>query len=78
MKNNLQNRITINPSVLNGKPVIRNMRFSVSDMLNLLASGMSRDEILIDYPFLESADIDACILYASKVMNSEIEQLVDS
>jgi uncharacterized protein (DUF433 family) len=58
-------RITINPNVCKGKPSIRNMRFTVSQMLELLASGMSHEEILADYPFIEEADISACLIYAS-------------
>ena len=58
-------RITMNPSVHRGKPTIRNMRFTVSNMLELLAGGMSFDEILEDYPFIELEDIKACLIYAS-------------
>jgi uncharacterized protein (DUF433 family) len=58
-------RITINPNVCKGKPSIRNMRFTVSQMLELLASGMSHEEILSDYPFIEEADISACLMYAN-------------
>ena len=54
-------RITINPEVCKGKPTIRNMRFTVTQMLELLASGMSQEEILDDYPFLEKEDILACL-----------------
>ena len=55
----------MNPSVHNGKPTIRNMRFTVSNMLELLAGGMSFDEILDDYPYIELEDIKACLIYAS-------------
>jgi uncharacterized protein (DUF433 family) len=58
-------RITINPNICKGKPTIRNMRFTVSQMLELLASGMSHEEILADYPFIEEADISACLTYPS-------------
>jgi len=58
-------RITINPSVHSGKPTIRNMRFTVANMLELLAGGMSFDEILDDYPYIELEDIKACLFYAS-------------
>ncbi|HRI00867.1 MAG TPA: DUF433 domain-containing protein [Saprospiraceae bacterium] len=60
-------RITINPNVCNGKPCIRNMRFTVVQLLELLASGMGLTEILSDYPYLEKEDIEACLLYASKI-----------
>ncbi len=59
---NLQ-RITLNPNVCAGKPTIRNMRFTVAQMLELLASGMSGEEILVDYPFVEQEDIQACLQY---------------
>ena len=64
-------RITINPEVCKGKPTIRNMRFTVTQMLELLASGMSSKEILDDYPFLEEGDILACLTYASMLSNTK-------
>lgn len=67
----LVNRITINERVCNGRPVIRNMRFTVAQMLELLASGMTSNEILSDYPYLESEDISACLLYASLIANNK-------
>ena len=47
------------------------MRFTVSQMLELLASGMSHEEILSDYPFLENADILACLTYASLISKTK-------
>jgi uncharacterized protein (DUF433 family) len=64
-------RITINPNVCKGKPTIRNMRFTVSQMLELLAGGMSNEDILADYPFIEQADILACLNYASIMSNTK-------
>jgi uncharacterized protein (DUF433 family) len=58
-------RITSNPNIMNGKPCIRGMRITVSIVLNLLASGMSKAEILDDYPYLEAEDIEQCINYAA-------------
>jgi len=58
-------RITINPAVCHGNPIIRGMRIRVMDVLEMLGSGMSRDEILEDFPYLESEDIDACLLFAA-------------
>jgi uncharacterized protein (DUF433 family) len=63
----LFSRITMNPEVCKGKPTIRNMRFTVTQMLELIASGMSFDEILGDYPYIEVNDIRACLLYAAKI-----------
>ena len=65
MKENLLLRITINPDVCHGKPTIRNMRYPVSMILDLLSAGMKTDEILADYPALERKDIQACLFYAS-------------
>lgn len=62
--NALLNRITVNVGVCKGKPSIRNMRFTVAQMLELIASGMTYDEILSDYPYLDTEDIDASLYYA--------------
>jgi uncharacterized protein (DUF433 family) len=63
--NEILNRITININVSGGKPSIRNMRFTVAQMLEFLASGMTTTEILEDYDYIEEDDINACLLYAS-------------
>ena len=68
--NNLLNRITIDKNICKGKPSIRGMRFTVSQMLELVASGMTTQEILNDYPYLEASDIAACLQYASCVLNN--------
>jgi len=68
--NNLFSRITIDKNVCNGKPSIRGMRFTVSQMLDLVAAGMTSEEILNDYPYIETDDIVACLHYASCVMNN--------
>ena len=68
---NLFNRITINPDVFAGKPTIRDMRFTVSQLLELLASGMTEQQIISDYSYLELADIRACLLYASHMANTK-------
>lgn len=64
-------RITLDPKVMHGKPAIRNMRFSVAQMLELLAGGMSFQDILDDYPFLEKEDIQACLNYAVRIVNTK-------
>jgi uncharacterized protein (DUF433 family) len=61
MMENLLNRITLNPDICHGKPTIRNKRYPVSLILDLLASGMTEKEILDDYPALEKEDIQACL-----------------
>ncbi|WKZ60356.1 MAG: DUF433 domain-containing protein [Cyclobacteriaceae bacterium] len=63
----LLKRITINPEICHGKPVIRGMRYPVEVILDLLSSGMTHQEILEDYPSLEEDDILACLAYASKL-----------
>ena len=63
-------RITLSPEVCQGKPTIRNMRFTAAQMLQLLASGMSHQELLDNYRFLEEADIQACLWYASQIADT--------
>jgi len=65
MQQDLLKRITINPDVCHGKPTLRNMRYTVSLILDLLSAGMTTNEILTDYPALQKEDIQACLLYAS-------------
>jgi uncharacterized protein (DUF433 family) len=72
MENAVIQRITLNPEVCKGRPTIRNMRFTVTQLLELLASGMSQEEILKDYPYLEEEDIYACLLYASRITSTRI------
>ena len=59
-------RITIIPDVCGGEPTIRGIRITVSHVLEMLAGGMTSQEILQDFPFLEKADIDACLEYAAR------------
>ncbi len=66
----LLSRITQDPLVMSGRPTIRKMRFTVVQMLELLAGGMSTEEILEDYPFLERDDIYACLQYAVRATNT--------
>ena len=57
-------RISVDPNVCTGKPCIRGLRFPVSRLLGLLATGETREKILKSYPYLESEDIDEALLYA--------------
>jgi uncharacterized protein (DUF433 family) len=59
-------RITIKPDVCGGEPTIRGMRITVSHVLEMLAGGMTPDQILSDFPYLEKNDIDACLEYAAR------------
>jgi uncharacterized protein (DUF433 family) len=62
----LLDRITINPAVRSGKPVISGTRITVSDILEYLASGMSADEIIADFPDLSHEDILATLAFAAQ------------
>lgn len=64
----LLQRITIEPDICHGKPTIRGLRYPVKNMLELLASGMTIDELLLGYPDLEKDDFLACFEYAAKLM----------
>lgn len=57
--------ITIEPGKRGGKPCIRGMRMTVSDVLGYLAAGMTEDEILVDFPYLTRDDIRACLAFAA-------------
>ena len=77
MEDKLLQRITINPDICHGKPTIRNKRYPVENILELMASGMNSDEILADYDDLEKADLDACLMFAAKLANvGSISELV--
>ena len=65
-------RITVESGKCGGRPCIRGMRIRVIDILDMLASGASRDEILNDFPDLESEDIDASLRYASRQLDHPI------
>jgi uncharacterized protein (DUF433 family) len=64
-------RITVASDVCNGKPTIRGKRITVQTILEFLSAGDSRDEILRQYPTLESEDIDACLRFAADLMSHE-------
>jgi uncharacterized protein (DUF433 family) len=65
-------RITTDPAVLGGRPCIRGMRIRVKDILDLLASGASRKQILEDYPYLEDDDIAAALEYAAQYVDHPV------
>ena len=67
MNRELINRITVNPEICHGRPTIRNTRYTVELILDLLSAGMAEPEIIEDYPALESADIKACLSFASQL-----------
>jgi uncharacterized protein (DUF433 family) len=59
-------RITIEPGKCGGRPCIRGLRVRVKDVLDLLAAGATREEILEDFPYLEAGDIDAALEFAAR------------
>ncbi|HEX8209300.1 MAG TPA: DUF433 domain-containing protein [Longimicrobium sp.] len=63
---NLMERITVNPRQCGGRPCVRGMRIRVTDVLDLLASGQTREQVLEDMPDLEPEDIEACLRFASR------------
>jgi uncharacterized protein (DUF433 family) len=65
-------RITVVPDQRSGQPCIRGLRVTVWDVLDMLASGMTEDEILRDYPYLEKADLPAIYAYASQAGRERI------
>lgn len=68
----LLERITLNPKVMVGKPVIEGTRLTVEHILNLLAHGATGDEILEEYDGLTLEDIQACLLFATKSLESTV------
>lgn len=64
----LLKRITVNPAIFAGKPIVRGMRISVELILSLLAQGETEQSILADYPDLTPEDIRACLAYAHAVI----------
>jgi uncharacterized protein (DUF433 family) len=60
-------RITMNPDICHGKPVVRNLRYPVETLLELLSSGMTIEAILVDYPDLEREDLLSVLSYAARL-----------
>jgi uncharacterized protein (DUF433 family) len=73
----LLERITFDPKIFGGKPIIRGRRLAVEHILGMLAAGDSVETILEGYPWLEVEDVRACLLYARRVVGHErIESLL--
>lgn len=64
-------RITVNPDIFGGKPIIRGRRLAVEHVLGMLAAGDSAETILEGYSWLEPEDIQACLVYAKRVVGHE-------
>lgn len=67
----LLDRITINPTIFGGKPIIRGRRLAVEHILGQLAAGDTQEQLLAGYPWLEREDIQACLLYAHRLVAHE-------
>lgn len=68
-------RITLVPGLMGGRPTLRGMRFAVADVLEYLAGGMTTEDLLAEFPFLEREDILACLDYAARQARHEFIQL---
>lgn len=64
-------RITVDPAIFGGKPIIRGLRMTVEHVLGMLAAGDSPEKILAEFSFLEPADIQACIAYAHRSVSGD-------
>lgn len=64
-------RITVNPDIFGGKPIIRGRRLAVEHVMGMLAAGDSLETILEGYPWLESEDVRACLVYAHRLVSHE-------
>jgi uncharacterized protein (DUF433 family) len=72
----LINRITVNPEIFGGKPIIRGKRLAVEHVLGMLAAGDTPETILKGYDWLEPEDIQACLLYAHRMVSHERIELL--
>jgi uncharacterized protein (DUF433 family) len=72
----LLERITVNPEIFGGKPIIRGRRLAVEHVLGMLAAGDTAEDILKAYPWLDREDVQACLIYARRIAaNERIEPL---
>jgi uncharacterized protein (DUF433 family) len=69
---NVAERITVDPKQCGGRPCVRGMRIRVSDVLDLLANGLSPEQIVDELPDLELADIQACLRFASRWVDQPV------
>jgi uncharacterized protein (DUF433 family) len=72
----LLERITVNPKIFGGKPIIRNRRLAVEHILGMLAAGDTTETLLEAYPWLEREDIQACLIYARRLVSHERIELL--
>jgi uncharacterized protein (DUF433 family) len=74
----LLSRITVNPNIFGGKPIIRGHRLAVEHVLGMLAAGDTVEDLLDGYPWLEREDIRACLAYARRIVGHERVELQPS
>ena len=67
----LLERITVDPAIFGGKPIIRGRRIAVEHVLGMLAAGDSVEDLLEEYPWLEREDVQACLVYARRLVGHE-------
>ena len=67
----LLKRITVNPKIFGGKPIIRGRRMAVEHVLGMLAAGDSTEDLLLAYPWLEREDVLACLVFARRLVGRE-------
>jgi len=72
----LLERITVNPKIFGGKPIIRGRRLAVEHILGMLAAGDSVETVLEGYPWLEAEDVRACLAYARRIVGHERIELL--
>lgn len=72
----MEARISSDPRIFDGKPIIRGLRISVETILDLLSQGMTTEEILSEYSVLEPEDLSACLRYAKALVACEESELV--
>ena len=65
-------RVTVNPEQCGGRPCVRGMRIRVSDVLDLLAAGLTREQVLEELPDLEPEDVTACLRFASQRLDHPV------
>ena len=75
-ENKLLERIVVNPRIFAGKPIIRGRRLAVEHVLGMMAAGDTPEVILQGYPWLEPEDIQACLVYANRLISHERVELL--
>jgi uncharacterized protein (DUF433 family) len=77
-EHDLLGRITTNPKIFGGKPIIRGRRLAVEHVLGMLAAGDTAETLLEGYPWLEPEDVRACLLYARRYVGHERIELLET